>query len=336
MNSFLKQVITNVDSLREGCICYNGFVFTALTHPRNVYDAIVIHTVPECKERPRLKRSMLSIHDHVRFINEHSIDKAVIFADSIEFVLQCPSLKHISVTPINAVGNGFDFSPLYHMPAIKDLTCHTVYGDRMQFRSSVDYSRIRGLEELGVYNGGHISFNKVQDLKSLHISTIEATNLYEVFCSKKLDTLRIVQCGIRSLRGIEQSEKIQCVYLHYNRVLSDISDLSKVSKTLRALRIENCPKVSDFEVLAELENLELLELSGKNTLLNLSFLKGLKNLKTFIFNMNVLDGDLTECLNLQYVACLKNRKHYNLKDADLPKRIFVRGNENIELWRRME
>ena len=37
----------------------------------------------------------------------------------------------------------------------------------------------------------------------------------------------------------------------------------------------------------ELKNLELLELSGSNELPNLSFIKELKNLKTFIFSMNV-------------------------------------------------
>lgn len=34
--------------------------------------------------------------------------------------------------------------------------------------------------------------------------------------------------------------------------------------------------------------------------------------------MNVEDGDLSKCLNVPYVNC-KNRKHYNLKNKDLPK-----------------
>lgn len=112
--------------------------------------------------------------------------------------------------------------------------------------------------------------------------------------------------------------------------------VSKCKKTLRALRIENCPKIEDFSVLAELENLELLELTGKNTLPNLQFLKQMKNLKTFVFDMNVLDGDLTPCLDLSYVYSRKNRKHYNVKDKDMPRGEYVRGNEDIEMWRRME
>lgn len=41
-------------------------------------------------------------------------------------------------------------------------------------------------------------------------------------------------------------------------------------------------------------------------------------LKTFTFSMNVQDGDLRPCLNLSYASC-QNKKHYNLKDAQLPK-----------------
>ena len=41
--------------------------------------------------------------------------------------------------------------------------------------------------------------------------------LTDLFCSKELDTLRIVQCGISSLNGIDISNKMQCLYLHYNR-----------------------------------------------------------------------------------------------------------------------
>ena len=52
--------------------------------------------------------------------------------------------------------------------------------------------------------------------------------------------------------------------------------------------------------------------------------------------MNVLDGDLSNCLNLPHVVSCVNRKHYNLKDSQLPKGIFVRGNEDIEPWRRLE
>ena len=51
--------------------------------------------------------------------------------------------------------------------------------------------------------------------------------------------------------------------------------------------------------------------------------------------MNVQNGDLSPCLNLSYVYCQKNRKHYNLKDKELPKGKYYRGNESIDEWRRL-
>ena len=62
----------------------------------------------------------------------------------------------------------------------------------------------------------------------------------------------------------------------------------------------------------------------------------MKNLKTFVFNMYVDDGDLEQCKNLSYVYSEVDRKHYNVKDKDLPKGKYYRGNEDIELWRRLE
>jgi len=112
--------------------------------------------------------------------------------------------------------------------------------------------------------------------------------------------------------------------------------LKSTAKTLKALRIDGCSKIEDFSILEELENLELLDLTGSNDILSLSFLKGMKNLKTFVFNMNVLDGDLHLCKNLSYVYSEQDRKHYNIKEKDLPKNKYVRGNEDIEEWRRFE
>ena len=183
---------------------------------------------------------------------------------------------------------------------------------------------------------GKKNYNNIKTVKSLGVSNYKEADLTNLFSSSILDTLIVIQCKIKSLEGLQKSEKMQCLYLYYNRSLQDISALSKVKKTLRTLRIENCPKIEDFSVLGELENLELLELSGGNTLSSLSFLKSMKNLKTFAFSMNVLDGDLSPCLNLSYVYSERNRKHYNLKNADLPKGQYVRGNETIEEWRRFE
>ena len=199
----------------------------------------------------------------------------------------------------------------------------------------IDISQFKEIEE---YCGEYASAINLYDavtLKTLVLNKYREHDLRKLCNLKNLDTIQLTFSSIQTLDGIEAFNELQCLYLYRNRSLCDINSLSNV-KTLKALRIENCSQIKDFSVLGKLKNLELLEISGSNDLVDLYFLNTMKNLKTFIFNINVLDGDLSPCLDLSYVYCEKNRKHYNLKDKDLPKGVFIKGNENIDEWRRLE
>lgn len=326
------EVIKDYNILNQGYIEREGFVFTSVTHPANIFDGIIVKTIKQRINYRGLPESSKNLEEHIRFINQHQIEKAEIIAGDLEFLLRTNTLKYLIIDVNN--NEKIDYSPLYFMSEIKLLIIRNV--DCEEIFIPVDLSKIKGLEAVWINGKGYQNYEKIEALRSLSVSDYKEDNLRELFSSKQLDSLQLLQCRIKTLDGIEKSEKLQCLYLYYNRYLYDISELKKVKKTLKALRIENCPKIEDFSVLAELENLELLQLWGKNTLPSLDFIKSMKNLKTFTFNMNVLDGDLSPCLNLEYVYSDINRKHYNLKDTELPKKKYVRGNEDIEEWRRME
>lgn len=332
---------TNMEfDILTGYTIINGFGFTALTNPRNVHDTIIVKCdgVSEC-ESPQFSVPCHPIEEYIEIINKNMLEKAIVIVDDISFLPQCPTLKFLQIVPSYQASSMFDFSPLYRMPEILSLNCQNIYGDREQYMSKIDYAKIHGLASLGVsVNEGTINYNKVETLKTLQVSGFRGENkdLSDLTCSKNLDTLRLIQCNISSLNGIEVSHKMQCLYLDYNRSLYDIGALSRIKETLKVLHIDSCPKIQDFSVLEELEGLESLELVGNNTLPDLSFLKKMKNLKRFVFAMNVLDGNLNPCLDVSYVCSLKNRKHYNLKDCELPKGVFISRNESIEEWRRIE
>lgn len=333
----INEEITDSRVFSQCYILRDGYEFKPLTLPANIYDALVIKSPPEAIcEYPQIVNTGHSLYEQIDIVNRYKLEKAIVVADNISFITKCPTLKHINIIPSNGIGNDFDFSPLYEMPEIKTLCCRTEYGVREEFSSRVDYFHIKGIESLSISGKGHINYSQIETLKTFGVSGYSGVDLTNLFCSKVLDTLLMIQCKTKALDGIQQSNRMQCLYLYSNRSLQDISALKKVKRTLRALRIENCPKINDFSVLGELENLELLELSGSNELPDLSFLEKMKNLKTFIFSMNVKDGNLTPCLDLSYVYSEKNRKHYNLKDTELPKIQYVRGNETIEKWRRLE
>lgn len=305
--------------------------------PSNPYDTILINNV-EVNDRNSVLH-YLPYHDiekYVKYINDKKIKNAIIFTSDILYLPRCPSLQMIRIMSSWNSLKDFDFSPLYDMPNVKYILCQNKYGPQKQHVRDIDYSKIKGLISLSLeVNNGTLNFNKVETLKSLCIRGFKGKNgdLTDLFCSKELDTLDLIRSTVRSLNGIDKSKKMQCLYLRYNRNLSDISALRDVKNSLRALEIQNCAKIKDFSVLGELDNLQLLRLSGSNNLPNLDFIKSMKNLKTFTCEMNVVDGNLTPCLNLSYVY-FQNRKHYNLKDKELPKGEYFRGNENIEPERR--
>lgn len=315
------------------CNLIDGFVFTAITNPANKYDAIVIRNPIDCPcSSPLLCISNNSLDEHIEYINKNNITKAMVIADDINFIKECPSLTCLEIIPSDTAPNNFDYSPLYNLPNLKSLRCRTKYGRYEKHACNIDYSPIKTIECLSVDGFGHDKYNVLPNLKSLMISNYKGEDI-SYLANKKIDLLKLVQCNIKSLKGLEKMENMKCLYLHYLRFLQDIASIRYVKKSLTALIIDKCSKINDFSVIEELENLEYLELCGQNSLQSLDFIYKLKNLKTFIFDVNIIDGDLSPCLNLSCAVSVKNRKHYNLKNSHLPKNQYVFGNETIEDWR---
>lgn len=332
-----SEIIKDTGDLGRGYIIRDGFVFRAITHPANIFDGVVIMDPMNATYwASRDYKINKSISEQIEFVNLNRIEKAFIIAKDISFIKQCPTLKYLIICPADNAGDNFDFTPLYDLPEIKSLKCVTRYGRKQEYTSNIDYSKIKGLESLSIEGSGHLNYNHLVNLKSLSVSGSKDIDLNNMISSEILDTIKLNQCKVQSLRGIEKSCKLQCLYLEYNRALSDISALRNVKNTIKLLRIENCAKIKDFSVLSELHQLELLQVIGTTEIESLEFLKSLPNLKTFVCDMNVLDGNLTPCLDIPYVYISKYRKHYNLDPKNFTLNFISRGNEDIEVWRRME
>lgn len=305
----------------------SNFEFDSILYPYNCHKAIKV-IYGEHK-----------VEEYVKYINENEFEQAQVVMPCLDFLKECPSLKYLHIAPWYNTTEKFDLSPLYELDSIKYLIIENEYGEDKDFFAELDCARLHGIEFLSVsLNSGIVNLSEVSSLKTLVVRGFKGKNrnLTDLFTSKRLDTLELTECKIESLDGIEQSDRMQCLYLHYNRSLKDISALKKVKNTLEALTIDACSKIEDFSVLEELERLEFLQLWGNNKISDLGFLKSMKNLKTFIFDYHILDGDLSACLNIPCVYCDRNRKHYNLTDKKLPKGMMVFGNENIDTWRRLE
>ena len=317
----ITDVIADVYTFQQGYLYRQGYVFAPLTQS-NIYDAIVIRNPSHCQAWcPQHGFSDHSLEEHIELINQYHLEKAIIIADDISFITRCSSLKYLKIVLADTAVDKFDYSALYDMPCIKELTCTTAYGGPQEhLHTTLDYSRIKGLLNVGISGKGHLNYNLVDTLEELHISGNKThQDLTSVSNSQNLKRIWFLQSGLKSLSGIERFPKMQDLSFDYMRSLCDISQLSLVANSLRALSIENCPKITDFSVLYDLVNLEHLHLCGKNELPSLGFLNKMKKLKTFVFSMNVADCDLSPCLQIPYASTYHNRKQYNLKDKDLPK-----------------
>ena len=304
------DIVSDEQLLRQKYILRDGFIFTSLTK-KDVFDALVVQestvNLTFCEDYSSETRT---IDECIELINRYELESAVFITNDMTLIKQCPTVEHFT---------------LYPNPNVKNVTRY--YSLRML--SGIRQFSLDGegrIDEL--YTGGNspLVFQKLKTLKRLNMCGVDEksddrkTNIktIEDFDLPELMKLSIIQCGITSLKGIQNCPKLQWLSLSYMKNLSDISALAAIAPTLRMLAFENCPKITDFGVISRMKELEYLELKGKNELPNLDFIKELPKLKFLILTMNVLDGDVSYLRNIQYVDAFCKR-HYNLKNKDLPK-----------------
>lgn len=318
----LQTIITDVELLASRTVFRCGFSFTSLANignKANIYDAIIVRSPADALcFSPKLGCSTKTLQEHIDFINEHQLEKAVVIANDISFLLECPSLRYLQIIPTDD-SDDFDYSPLYQLDNIAGLNCTTEYGLHFKKTTQIDYSHFRNIIDLDLVGRGHVNTEHLATVQRLNVFKSPAKHLHQITTSPVLNNLSLTQSRIQSLDDLTLFGSISDISLWYNRSLFDVSTLRSHAKSIKMLSIGSCPKIEDFSFLEDLYNLEYLELMGNNSLPNLKFLSSLKALRCFTFDMNVLDGDLTQCLNIPCVHLLRNRKHYNLSDTNLPK-----------------
>lgn len=280
--------------------------------------AIVIHNPQNALiMTPFYPSSRKTLDEHIEYIRTQNIKSAIVIAEDISFIKDCPSLERIMVFPAISATK-FDYSPLYALPNIKWLQCQTVYGKNEENITNIDYSNFPQLERVLIEETGHLNVDKAKKVTTLRFYAFpKEKSMVGKIPTSVLD-FSITNSPVQSLDGIEVAEQIFKLELQYNRNLKDISALKNIKGTLKHLEIYNCGKITDFSVLQTLSNLEYLVLRGSNKIENLSFLQKMPKLKYFKFTMNVADGDLSLCESIPHVE-IKNHKHYSHRNIHLPK-----------------
>lgn len=178
-------------------------------------------------------------------------------------------------------------------------------------------------------------------IKELRLFCIDDFSLHQIIDLKNLESLSFTQCNIRNFDGIEKLKKLRFISPAYCRSLERIEGISKTNietiwldccprlkdlneisqiKRLKNLVIENM-KDRDFRFLEKMqcrEVLEFLMLFNCGSISTVKILDDYPNLQEYngAFT-NIIDGDLTPLLRLEG-AVISNRRHYNIKEEDLP------------------
>jgi len=249
----------------------------------------------------------------IYYINSYKVKSIDVtmpyYQDSnINFLEKCPHVTDIALDSSNLK----DISGLLHINKIKSLSITesvTVDG-----KVNVDLSLYPNTETLYIHWTKKVKgLSFLHNLKELAIWKYApaTSDLSEIASLCSLEILRITQGKIASLNGIESLQELKHLELNYLRNLSSLKGLETLYKNLKTLETECCKKIEDFSYVKFLTSLEVLKLCNSGQIESLSFIKALKNLTHFVFSRtNLLDGDITPCLHLNYVY-YDSKKHYS-------------------------
>jgi len=256
------------------------------------------------------------IDEYVRYINDKGI-KYLTLNDlyyskhEIEFLEKCQNIEKINInSPLIQ-----DFSPLYHMKNLKILYSEEPNGE-------LNFSLLSELEELALsWNKKIKGLGECNNLKILRLWNYkpENGNLEEISNLNKVEELVLTQTQISSLKGCGTFHNLKTLELNYINRLEIIDEIEKNSGSLKSLSFVSCKKISNHNYVKCLRELEQLAFNCCGNILSIGFIKGLSKLRSFsIVNTNVVDGDLSSCLTLEYVGFM-DRKHYSHKRTDFIK-----------------
>lgn len=321
--------------------------FTAVTLPLDKKDGILIDTY-----------DFNELNSITEYINSNNIKKVCIQGCiNLDFLKECKNIEFVDLripfqisaldymNRIYKMGENnaelmiCDLTPLQNLGELKYLSINTIELPNLKISVNLDAVRFGLLEYYaGEYEYIKSSIRGLKNLKTLWANSFKSKNrdLSELNNLSNLESLYLTSSNIVSLNGIENFVNLKELTLSYNRSLRNIDSLAKVSKSLCCLELEKNKKIEKFDVLKEMNNLIRLELIGDNEIENLNFIGNMPLLKTLIFEFNIMNGNLDNCLSLSYVHSLKNRKHYNLNDTNLPKIKYVKGNESLVEWLRLK
>ncbi|MFA7144816.1 MAG: hypothetical protein WC088_06105 [Candidatus Izemoplasmatales bacterium] len=314
---------------RHGYIEKDGFLFGKIFRYKGaIKDAIYFD-------------SKLSFDD-VEYINQHGLNKVILDfryeeATDLSFLCNIEKLEFLDIY------GTIDASLIDSLANLRFL--------RVNSSTSINLGKFPNLEWISSYTPNQlVGFEELKNLKSA--SLLGGNEL----CSQKIldivgsvptiDTLVLERSVMRDLSFIRGVPNLQVLILKENARLSNLRDLENNNKSLKCLKIIRTTKIDSYSEIGEVLSLEFLYIDNCRAISSISFINNLKNLKgAVIAKTNILDGNLSPLMNLDYGVAIPIKKHYysiqngihsHIKLEQYSSREIEHGNQNIDLWRKID
>ena len=264
-------------------------------------------------------------------------DKKIVNVDFLKKIISKQNIKELYIlTQIKNENAIYDFNNLNRL-TLYNGSKNTVNLDLtllpklIELRLNGDFT-VNGLENsclqglmLNKSNTFKIT-SKCEKLEKLEVLDSDSFSLDQIQFLLNLKELVLTQLNIKSLKGIEELKKLENIQINYCNKLIDISHIA-FCLNLKKVELDACKKIENIESLSSLTQVQGLRIINCGSISSLKFIREMTSLKSLSFgNTNIIDGDLTECLRLDYVGTF-DKKHYNIKVKDLPNK------KNYTFWK---
>lgn len=251
---------------------------------------------------------------YIEYIRKNKIKAIYIsnlyfFDCNICFLKEFEFIEKINITSTSVT----DFSGLNSLHKLKVLLLDDPKG-----KVNLEHNIL--LEELSVdmKNKNILGFNKLKKLKILSMCNYnpKSKDLSDISTLDSIEELDIVKSTINSFKGCGELTNLKKLSFSYLNKLEYIDDLVANKQTLKVLEFDSCKKIKNYDYVVCLSNLEKLSYNECGEMESIEFINKMPNLKSFIFiKTNVINGDLSPCKRLEYVA-FDNKRHYSHKMSD--------------------
>jgi hypothetical protein len=229
------------------------------------------------------------------------VNSSYFTVNDLSFLKYLPFVQSISI-----VDSNHDISLVNDLYELQEISI----GD---FRGIIDFNNFPNLERLGIdWSNKLKNLENAINLRWLWLNNYKDVSLEKFKNFSKLTYLYLYRSSIISLAGVGGMSSLVELNIDTANKIQTLNGFGENNRNLKILDIYKAPRLTDYNALQYLINLEKLRFTKAGDMKDIDVLRSFKNLKKVILGIKVLNGDMSYLENIPEYKFL-NFPHYNLK-----------------------